>query len=160
MVVHSAEGFQLSSTDTTGIESVGVESGEAKQGVAPTAPSVVLSDPEAAIAVHSAAGDGGPAPPTAAARAGYFRWTICALLFFATTINYLDRQIIAILKPTLQGELGWSEIDYSNIIFAFQLAYAVGLLVAGRVMDRLGSRKGFSVAVVVWSAAAMVHAGV
>ena len=82
------------------------------------------------------------------------------MLFFATTINYLDRQIIAILKPDLQRELAWSEIDYSNIIFAFQLAYAVGLLVVGRVMDRLGSRKGFSLAVVVWSIAAMAHAGV
>ena len=98
--------------------------------------------------------------PALPGRTGYFRWTICALLFFATTINYLDRQIIAILKPTLQDELGWSEIDYSNIIFAFQVAYAVGLLVVGRVMDRLGSRKGFSLAVVVWSMAAMAHAAV
>src|SRR5689334_1436200 len=68
----------------------------------------------------------------------HYRWVICALLFFATTINYVDRQIIGLLKQTLQGQIGWNEIDYSNIIFAFQLAYAVGLLFAGRVMDRLG----------------------
>ena len=62
---------------------------------------------------------------------GRYRWTICALLFFATTINYMDRQIIAILKPLLQSEIRWNEIDYSNIVFAFQLAYAVALLFAG-----------------------------
>src|SRR5437016_6337723 len=72
---------------------------------------------------------------------GHYRWVICALLFFATSINYIDRQIIGLLKQTLQGQIGWNEIDYSNIIFAFQLAYAVGLLVAGRLLDRLGTRK-------------------
>ncbi len=97
-----------------------------------------------------------PAAPAAAV--GRFRWVICALLFFAATINYVDRQVIGILKPTLQGEFGWSEIDYSDIVFAFQLAYGIGLLVAGRVMDRLGTRRGFTVAVVVWSIAAMAHA--
>jgi ACS family hexuronate transporter-like MFS transporter len=89
---------------------------------------------------------------------GYYRWTICALLFFATTINYIDRQIIGILKTTLETEMGWSEIDYSNIVLAFQLAYAVGLLLVGRMMDWLGTRKGFSVAVIFWSIAAMAHA--
>jgi MFS transporter, ACS family, hexuronate transporter len=88
----------------------------------------------------------------------HYRWLICALLFFATSINYVDRQIIGLLKQTLQGQIGWNEIDYSNIIFAFQLAYAVGLLFAGRVMDRVGTRKGFSLAIVLWSVAAMVHA--
>ncbi len=88
----------------------------------------------------------------------HFRWVICALLFFATTINYMDRQVIGLLKQTLQGQVGWNEIDYSNIIFAFQLAYAAGLLVAGRLMDRLGTRKGFSFAIVLWSVAAMAHA--
>jgi len=92
------------------------------------------------------------------ARAGYLRWVICALLFFAATVNYIDRQVISILKPTLQSELRWSEIDYSNIVFAFQLAYALGLLAVGRVMDWLGTRKGFSLAVLVWSLAAMAHA--
>src|SRR5258707_3356197 len=83
---------------------------------------------------------------------------ICALLFVASTINYIDRQVIGLLKPTLQSQIGWNEIDYSNIIFAFQLAYAIGLLFVGKVMDWLGSRKGFSLSVLVWSVAAMAHA--
>ncbi len=69
------------------------------------------------------------------ARVGSYRWSICALLFFATTINYVDRQVIGLLKPTLQGQFGWTEIDYSNIVFAFQVAYAVGL-VDGRSRHR------------------------
>jgi ACS family hexuronate transporter-like MFS transporter len=89
---------------------------------------------------------------------GKFRWTICGLLFFAATINYIDRQVIGILKPTLQGEFGWSEIDYGDIVFAFQLAYGIGLLAAGRMIDRLGARAGFAVAIVIWSVAAMAHA--
>ena len=89
---------------------------------------------------------------------GRYRWTVCALLFFATTINYMDRQIIAILKPLLQSEIRWNEIDYSNIVFAFQLAYAVALLFAGKVMDWLGTRKGFSLSIALWSVAAMAHA--
>ena len=83
---------------------------------------------------------------------------ICGLLFFAATINYMDRQVIALLKPTLQSQLGWSEIGYSNIVFAFHLAYAAGLLMMGRLVDRLGTRRGFSLSVLVWSAAAMAHA--
>jgi MFS transporter, ACS family, hexuronate transporter len=90
--------------------------------------------------------------------AGKYRWVICALLFFAATVNYIDRQVIGLLKPTLQKDLGWNEIDYSNIVFAFQLAYAIGLLIVGRVMDWLGTRRGFSVAVFLWSIAAMCHA--
>jgi MFS transporter, ACS family, hexuronate transporter len=86
------------------------------------------------------------------------RWYICALLFFAATINYLDRQVIGILKPTLQKEFGWTEIDFSNIVFWFQTAYAAGLLIIGRVMDWLGTRKGFSFAVIFWSLAAAGHA--
>src|SRR5437588_4596108 len=90
--------------------------------------------------------------------AGNYRWIVCALLFFAATINYVDRQIIGLLKQTLHDDIGWNEVDYSNVIFAFQLAYAMGLIFAGRVMDRLGTRKGFSLSVVVWSVAAMGHA--
>jgi ACS family hexuronate transporter-like MFS transporter len=93
-----------------------------------------------------------------ATRVGSYRWSICALLFFATTINYVDRQVIGLLKPTLQGQFGWTEIDYSNIVFAFQVAYAAGLLLVGRVIDRFGVHKGFSFAVVFWSLAAMAHA--
>ena len=89
---------------------------------------------------------------------GNYRWVICALLFFAATINYIDRQVIGILKPTLQKEFGWSEIDYADIVFAFQLAYAIGLLVSGGIIDRIGARRGFAVAIVVWSLAAMAHA--
>ena len=88
---------------------------------------------------------------------GWYRWVICGLLFFATTINYIDRQVIGILKPTLQEELGWSEIDYGHIVFYFQMAYAAGYLLTGRMMDRMGVRRGLSVAVVIWSLAAMAH---
>src|SRR5207247_2379500 len=102
-----------------------------------------------------AVGRAGASPWTSV---GHYRWVICALLFCATSIHYIDRQIIGLLKQSLQGEIGWNEIDYSNIIFAFQLAYAVGLLVAGRLLDRLGTRKGFSLSVFFWSMAAMAHA--
>ncbi len=91
-------------------------------------------------------------------RVGRYRWVICTLLFFAATINYIDRQVIGILKPTLQAEIGFSEIEYSWIVFYFQCAYAIGLLGVGWVMDKIGTRKGFSLAVVVWSLAAMAHA--
>ena len=90
--------------------------------------------------------------------AGNLRWVICGLLFFAATVNYIDRQVIGLLKPTLQAQLHWSEIDYANIVFYFQVAYAAGLLIVGRVMDWLGTRRGFGLAVFVWSIAAMLHA--
>jgi ACS family hexuronate transporter-like MFS transporter len=88
---------------------------------------------------------------------GWSRWGICALLFFATTLNYIDRQVIGILKPALMEKLHWNEIDYSNIIFAYQLAYAFGYLGAGRVIDRIGVRRGYALAVLFWSLAAMAH---
>jgi ACS family hexuronate transporter-like MFS transporter len=91
-------------------------------------------------------------------RVGNFRWFICALLFFAATINYLDRQVIATLKDELQKGGVWDEIGYSWVVFSFQTAYAIGLLGAGRVMDWLGTRKGFSASVLFWSVAAMAHA--
>jgi len=98
--------------------------------------------------------------PATSSRAsvGSFRWVICSLLFLAATINYIDRQVIGLLKPTLQQQFGWSEIDYSNIVFAFQLAYAIGLLVAGRIIDRIGTKAGFSIAILLWSVAAIAHA--
>lgn len=90
---------------------------------------------------------------------GYRRWIICALLFFGTTINYVDRQVIGLLKPTLVQEFGWQdERIYAAIVFTFQLAYGIGLLFAGRVIDRLGTRTGFLIAVVLWSLAAVGHA--
>jgi ACS family hexuronate transporter-like MFS transporter len=91
-------------------------------------------------------------------RVGRQRWLICTLLFFAATVNYVDRQVIGILKPTLAAEFGWTEIDYGWIVFAFQTAYALGLLFVGRLMDRIGTKKGFSLSIVVWSLAAMAHA--
>jgi MFS transporter, ACS family, hexuronate transporter len=90
---------------------------------------------------------------------GRRRWMICGLLFFATTVNYMDRQVLALLKPTLQAQFGWTEIGYSNIVSAFQFAYAAGLLFVGKLIDKLGTRKGFSLAVFLWSLAAMAHAG-
>jgi ACS family hexuronate transporter-like MFS transporter len=93
----------------------------------------------------------------AVARVGYIRWIICALLFFATTINYVDRQVLGILAPDLQKSIGWSEADYGFIVTAFQLAYAIGLLVVGRSIDRLGTRNGYSISVIIWSVAAVAH---
>src|SRR5215471_343880 len=87
-----------------------------------------------------------------------FRWTVCALLFFATTINYLDRQVLSILAKTLENDVGWTSAGYGYITAAFQAAYAIGLLLAGRMMDRLGVRRGFSIAIAMWSVAAMAHA--
>jgi ACS family hexuronate transporter-like MFS transporter len=86
---------------------------------------------------------------------GRVRWGICALLFFATTINYIDRQMISVLKPTLEAEFGWTETDYANIVFAFQLAYAIGYFIFGHLIDRLGARFGYSIAATIWGLAAM-----
>jgi len=88
----------------------------------------------------------------------HFRWTVCALLFFATTINYIDRQVLSILAKTLETQIGWDSIQYGYITSAFQAAYAVGLLAAGRWMDRMGTRKGYALAITIWSLAAMAHA--
>jgi MFS transporter, ACS family, hexuronate transporter len=89
---------------------------------------------------------------------GRYRWAICALLFFVITINYIDRQVIGVLKPIIEVEMDWSEIDYSNIVFAFQLSYGIGLLVVGRLLDKVGTRWGIAVAIAIWSFAAMFHA--
>jgi ACS family hexuronate transporter-like MFS transporter len=89
---------------------------------------------------------------------GNVRWGICALLFFATTINYIDRQIIGVLKPDLQKSIGWDEIEYSNIVLMFQFAYAISLLAVGRLIDRIGTKTGFSLSVIWWSIAAAAHA--
>ena len=90
-------------------------------------------------------------------RLGY-RWTIVALLFMATTINYVDRQILGLLAPTLSRELHWSETNYGDIVSSFTIAYALGFLVAGRWLDRVGVKRGLGAAVVVWSLASMAHA--
>ncbi len=87
-----------------------------------------------------------------------YRWTVCALIFFATTINYLDRQVIGILKPLLESDLGIGEKAYSHIIMAFQLLYAAGMFIAGRLIDKFGTKIGYGVSVILWSIAAMGHA--
>jgi MFS transporter, ACS family, hexuronate transporter len=88
----------------------------------------------------------------------HLRWWVCGLLFFATTINYIDRQVLGILKPVLEQELGWREAEYGWIVFSFQLAYALAMPLVGRMLDWLGTRAGYLIAVVVWSIAAMAHA--
>ncbi|MTJ80496.1 MAG: MFS transporter [Telmatospirillum sp.] len=91
-------------------------------------------------------------------RIGHYRWTICALLFFSTTINYMDRQVLGLLKPTLMGELHWSESDFGDIVAAFSLAYAFGYIGIGRIMDKIGVKFGLPGAVASWSLFACVHA--
>ena len=88
----------------------------------------------------------------------YIRWYICTLLFFATTVNYMDRQIIGVLKPTLMEDLKWNQVDYSDVVFAFQAAYAIGYAGGGWFMDRVGVRMGYACAVFFWSLAALGHA--
>lgn len=95
--------------------------------------------------------------PAIASRPTRVRWLICALLFFAAAINYIDRQVIGILKPTLQEQFHFDEQDYAAIVFTFQAAYAIGLLLSGRIMDRIGVRRGFALAVVIWSIGAVMH---
>ena len=89
---------------------------------------------------------------------GRVRWTVCAMLFAATSINYMDRQVIAILKPTLEHSIGLTEIQYGYIVDGFQIAYAVGLVAGGRLMDKLGTRIGYLLVMAFWSLAAMGHA--
>jgi ACS family hexuronate transporter-like MFS transporter len=88
------------------------------------------------------------------------RWAVCALLFAGATVNYIDRQVLAVLKPTLQEQLGWSEVSYGNIVTAFQAAYAVGLLLVGRLVDRVGARRGLATTAAFWAGATMAHAAV
>jgi ACS family hexuronate transporter-like MFS transporter len=89
---------------------------------------------------------------------GKFRWTICALLFFATTVNYLDRQVLSLLAPDLSKEFGWTNSDYANITAVFQFVYAISMLFAGRVIDKLGTKTAFMLAIFIWSIGAIMHA--
>ncbi|MBO9575336.1 MAG: MFS transporter [Sphingobium sp.] len=91
------------------------------------------------------------------AQMGRYRWVIVGLLFAATAINYVDRQMIGVLKPTLQAELQWTESDYANIVFWFQLAYALGYISFGKVVDALGVRVGYALAIVIWTISHMAH---
>src|SRR5262245_22202433 len=89
---------------------------------------------------------------------GRYRWLVCALLFFATTVNYIDRQILSLLKPILDKELGWTNTEFGAVNAAFQGAYAVGLLLFGALIDRVGTKVGYAISIAAWSLAAMSHA--
>jgi ACS family hexuronate transporter-like MFS transporter len=97
-------------------------------------------------------------PQEVTPKIGNYRWTIISLVFFATTVNYLDRQVISLLKPILEKEFSWTETDYSNIVIAFQLAYAIGLLGFGRIIDKIGTKLGYALSLTVWSFASIAHA--
>lgn len=111
---------------------------------------------------HTVRSAAAPAPARAVeavgATIGRYRWVICGLLFFATTVNYIDRQVLGILAKDLKTDIGWTEVDYGNIVAAFNVAYAFGLLLAGRLMDRIGTRIGYALSIIWWSLAAMSHA--
>ncbi|HST37663.1 MAG TPA: MFS transporter [Allosphingosinicella sp.] len=96
----------------------------------------------------------------AAGRIGSYRWMIVTLLFAATVINYIDRQMIGVLKPTLMTDLGWSEVDFANIVFWFQTAYAIGYIGFGRIVDLIGAKLGYAIAFVIWTIAHIAHGGV
>src|SRR5690606_4797781 len=87
-----------------------------------------------------------------------YRWFVVALLLIATTINYIDRQVIGLMKPILEKEFDWSETDFSRIVMAFSAAYALGLLTMGRLIDKTGTKTGYTISVVIWSIAGMLHA--
>lgn len=89
---------------------------------------------------------------------GKYRWTICSLLFFATTVNYLDRQVLSLLQPTLAEQFGWTNTDYANIASVFQFVYAISMLFAGRIIDKLGTKWGYAWALIIWSIGAIMHA--
>lgn len=89
---------------------------------------------------------------------GKYRWTICSLIFFATTINYIDRSVISFLKSTFTGTLNWNDADYANVELAFKISYAAGLLVAGRIIDKIGTKIGYALSLVIWSLASIGHA--
>ena len=89
----------------------------------------------------------------AAPTIGRYRWRICTLLFFVTTLIYLERQVLGVLAPELERVIGWDEIQYGNIVMAFQMAYALGMLLSGRFLDRVGPRIGYALAIAVWTLA-------
>src|ERR1039457_207114 len=97
-------------------------------------------------------------PTIARPQHSHYRWTVCALLFFATTISYVDRQVLSMLAKTLETHIGWTSDQYGSITSAFAVAYAIGLLGTGRLLDKFGTRVTFGIAVGIWSAAAMMHA--
>jgi len=100
-----------------------------------------------------------PKAPEPSEKIGRYRWVIVTLLFLAMVINYVDRQTIGFLKTDLSHEFGWSEKDYANLVFYFQLSYAVAYLVWGKIMDKIGARWGFGIAFLIWQVAHIAHAG-
>ncbi|GAC1612250.1 MAG: MFS transporter [Novosphingobium sp.] len=94
---------------------------------------------------------------TAVSTSGRYRWTIVALLFAATAVNYIDRQMIGVLKPTLAADLKWTEGDFAQIVFWFQVAYAIGYVAFGRIVDKVGARTGYAIAIVIWTVSHMAH---
>jgi ACS family hexuronate transporter-like MFS transporter len=133
----------------------GVQPGSGRESL-PQAPQI-----DRQFNMHGSDMDG--ATPTAAdvspgAKIGRYRWRVCAMLLAATTICYIDRQVLGVLAPFLQEKFGWNELQYSTIVTAFQAAYAIGLLCAGAVIDRFGTRIGYALAIGIWSLAAMGHA--
>lgn len=118
-------------------------------------PSQPTSSPETLPGAAQTTMAGGGAATGLRLPLGYFRWVICALLLLGTTKNYMDRQVLGVLKDTLQHGFGWNEIQYGNLVSAFQAAYALGMLVMGWVVDRLGTRLGYALAMIFWSLASM-----
>jgi ACS family hexuronate transporter-like MFS transporter len=123
----------------------------------------VRSSPNDALNTAPAAGgasvaEASPGVSLARAAVGHWRWVMCGLLFFATTFNYVDRQVIGLLEPTLKRQLHWTDLDYAHIILLFQFAYGIGYLVMGPMIDWLGTRIGYAFSALIWSIAAMAHA--
>src|SRR5207245_10200327 len=116
-------------------------------------PSRPTSESSVSVSQIAAAGTAGgeSALSKIPSRRGYFRWVICTLLLLGTTKNYMDRNVLGVLRVTLQHDLGWNEIDYGNLVIVFQAAYALGMLVVGWVVDRLGTRLGYALAMIFWS---------
>jgi len=125
-----------------------------EQATAAKSKAEIVDESEASSATGSAAA----VLQTVNTRIGRFRWVICGLLFFATTINYVDRLVFSILGPELQKTFHWSNKDYTDIVFWFEVAYAIGLLTAGRLLDRIGTRLGYAISLIFWSFAAILHA--
>ena len=121
----------------------------------PPAPAPVILSSANTVGENSADRRAAPGAP---ARPGYFRWVICALLLFGVTKNYMDRNVLGVLNVTLQHQFGWSQVDYSNLVVAFQAGYALGMLLIGRLIDRVGTRVGYAAAMAFWSLASMTTA--
>jgi len=120
-------------------------------------PSRPTSESSVSVSQIAAAGTAGgeSALSKIPSRRGYFRWVICTLLLLGTTKNYMDRNVLGVLRVTLQHDLGWNEIDYGNLVIVFQAAYALGMLAVGWLVDRLGTRLGYALAMIFWSLASM-----